>query len=161
MKHEHYFKNVKNYEYIDVYRVLKLFEVNDTCIQHAVKKLLVAGTRGTKPVEKDIQEVIESLIRWKTMCDEDDTRYNTHSMMNEVTNKKCGCSNSCESCDDSKTKLDGDVLYFTNTSNTMVDSINISEVEDIKTFDMLHNNHSNDWWKADGIQPLNINTIKL
>ena len=70
-KHKHYFKDVSNLEYIDIYRVLSLWEVNDPCIQHAVKKLLVAGNRGYKDVQKDIQEAIESLERWKEMQKED------------------------------------------------------------------------------------------
>ena len=66
--HNHYFKNVKGLDYIDVYRVLQLFSVTDPCIQHAIKKLLVAGGRGAgKSIEKDIQEAIDSLKRWQEM----------------------------------------------------------------------------------------------
>ncbi|WP_176767832.1 hypothetical protein [Nitrosospira sp. Nsp18] len=39
----------------------------DPCIQHAAKKLLVAGNRGAKDVGKDIQEAIDTLERWKEM----------------------------------------------------------------------------------------------
>lgn len=56
---------------IDVYRVLRLFDVSDPCIQHAVKKLLAAGKRGAKDAEKDIAEAIESLRRWQEMRQED------------------------------------------------------------------------------------------
>lgn len=70
-KHNHYFKNVKHLEYIDVYRVLDLFEVTNPSIQHAIKKLLVAGGRGTKDTNKDIQEAIDSLIRYQEMVSED------------------------------------------------------------------------------------------
>lgn len=67
-KHNHYHKPVKGLEFIDVYRVLQLFAVTDPCIQHAVKKLLVAGGRGAgKDVPKDIQESIDSLVRWQEM----------------------------------------------------------------------------------------------
>lgn len=66
--HNHYFKDVSKLKYIDVYRVLSLFNVTDPCIQHAVKKLLVAGGRGAgKDVSKDIQESIDSLVRWQEM----------------------------------------------------------------------------------------------
>lgn len=50
-KHSHYHKACP-YPSIDVYRVLELFKVTDPCIQHAVKKLLVAGggvARRTSP----------------------------------------------------------------------------------------------------------------
>lgn len=47
-KHPHYHKDVSNLQTVDVYRVLALFNVTDPCIQHAVKKLLVAGGRGAE-----------------------------------------------------------------------------------------------------------------
>lgn len=70
-KHSHYFKDVARYETIDVYRVLQLFAVTDPCIQHAVKKLLVAGGRGVKNLDKDVQEAIDSLNRFLQMRAED------------------------------------------------------------------------------------------
>lgn len=69
-KHSHYFKHCP-YEYVDVYRVLELFGVENPEIAHAVKKLLVAGGRGHKCIKKDIQEAIDSLERWKDMREED------------------------------------------------------------------------------------------
>ena len=70
-KHAHYFKDVSHLQMVDVYRVLNLFGVTDPCIGHAVKKLLVAGGRGTKPIDKDIAEAIISLQRWQQMRGED------------------------------------------------------------------------------------------
>ena len=71
-KHPHYHKDVRHLETIDVYRVLHLFNVTDPCIQHAVKKLLVAGGRGAgKDINKDIQEAIDSLQRFHEMRQED------------------------------------------------------------------------------------------
>lgn len=71
-KHPHYHKDVRHLEAIDVYRVLTLFNVTDPCIQHAVKKLLVAGGRGAgKDIGKDVQEAIDSLERFKEMRVED------------------------------------------------------------------------------------------
>jgi hypothetical protein len=52
---------------VDVYRVLLLFGVTDPCIQHAVKKLLVFGKRGTKDATQDVKEAIASLERWIEM----------------------------------------------------------------------------------------------
>lgn len=69
--YSHYFKDVSRLEVVDVYRVLELFRVVDPCIQHAVKKLLVAGGRGTKDLERDISEAIATLERWKEMRKED------------------------------------------------------------------------------------------
>lgn len=65
-KHSHYFKPCP-YASIDVYRVLSLFGVTDPCLQHAVKKLLVAGGRGHKDIGKDVQEAIDTLTRWQAM----------------------------------------------------------------------------------------------
>jgi hypothetical protein len=71
-RHSHYFKPVAGLEYVDVYRVLALFEVTDPCLQHAVKKLLVAGGRGVKDQAKDIAEAIDTLTRWQEMRAEDE-----------------------------------------------------------------------------------------
>ena len=70
-KHSHYFKPTPFAE-ADVYRVLRMFAVTDPCIQHAAKKLLVAGGRGAgKDIARDIQEAIDTLVRWQEMNAED------------------------------------------------------------------------------------------
>lgn len=67
-KHSHYFKDVAALQHVDVYRVLALFAVTDPCLQHAVKKLLVAGGRGGgKDITRDIGEAIDTLKRWQEM----------------------------------------------------------------------------------------------
>lgn len=72
-KHSHYYKDVTCLESVDIYRVLTLFNVTDPCIQHAVKKLLVAGGRGAgKDIRVDIQESIDSLKRWQEMREEEE-----------------------------------------------------------------------------------------
>lgn len=71
-KHSHYCRDVSSLQTLDVYRVLKLFNVTDPCLQHAVKKLLVAGGRGAgKDIDRDIQEAIDTLVRWQDMRHED------------------------------------------------------------------------------------------
>lgn len=70
-KHSHYHKDVSHLESIDVYRVLDLFEVTDPCIQHAIKKLICAGKRGVKDIEKDYREAIDSVNRALQMIEED------------------------------------------------------------------------------------------
>ena len=69
--HNHYFKPCP-YDTVDVYRVINIFGVSDPCIQHALKKLLCSGVRGYKDQSKDIQDVIDTLERWKQMREEDD-----------------------------------------------------------------------------------------
>lgn len=71
-RHNHYFKDVSLLDFVDVYRVLLLFNVTDPCLQHSIKKLLVAGGRGAgKSIDKDIQEAIDSLRRWQEMRTEE------------------------------------------------------------------------------------------
>jgi len=71
-KHNHYFKEVNHLNTVDVYRVLELFNVTDPCLQHAIKKLLVAGGRGAgKCINQDIQEAIDTLTRWQEMRSEE------------------------------------------------------------------------------------------
>ena len=62
-KHRHYFKDVSNIDEIDVYAVLKLFEVTDPCLQHIVKKALCAGKRGHKDMMEDLQNIVDTAIR--------------------------------------------------------------------------------------------------
>ena len=65
-KHSHYFKDVRHLDYIDVYQVCKLFEVEDPshCAQHSIKKLLMSGKRGAKDKMKDIIEARDTLNRY-------------------------------------------------------------------------------------------------
>ena len=67
-------KYLRSYPYgtIDIYRVLQVYEVTDPCLQHAIKKLLCAGKRGYKEVEKDIQEAQQCLTRWVEMRREEE-----------------------------------------------------------------------------------------
>lgn len=71
--HSHYKKDVSHLQMVDVYRVLKLFEVTNPAIQHAIKKLLVAGGRGAgKDIECDLREAGDSINRALQMIAEDD-----------------------------------------------------------------------------------------
>jgi len=74
MNHQHYTKDVSNLQTIDVYRVLDLYKVTSPPLQHAIKKLLCAGMRGAKDEARDIQEAIDSLVRWQTMRVEDESK---------------------------------------------------------------------------------------
>jgi len=48
---------------VDVYDVLNAFHVTDPTIAHAVKKLLVAGQRGSKDEVQDLTEARQSIDR--------------------------------------------------------------------------------------------------
>lgn len=69
--HSHYFKDVSHLKEIDVYRVLKLFNVTDPCLQHAAKKILCAGLRGQKDIYRDVKEAGDSITRFLAMYAED------------------------------------------------------------------------------------------
>jgi len=70
-QHSHYFKDVTHYDHVDIYRILRLYDVTDPCIAHAIKKLLVAGGRGAKDTEKDVKEAADSCLRYLEMVKED------------------------------------------------------------------------------------------
>lgn len=48
---------------VDVYDVLRAFEVTSPPIQHAIKKLLMPGNRGHKDQLQDVQEALQSIQR--------------------------------------------------------------------------------------------------
>ena len=59
--------DVSDLQEADIYEIHNRFKIDDPsgCIQHASKKLLLAGKRtGGKPKHKDIQEAIDTLNRW-------------------------------------------------------------------------------------------------
>jgi len=64
-KHNHYYKDVSKLNVIDVYGVCWKFKVQDDsgCIQHAVKKLLLSGGRGSKDRLTDLNEAVDTLNR--------------------------------------------------------------------------------------------------
>ena len=66
VKHAHYKRNVKHLDYIDVYRIIDLYELHDPCFQHALKKILVPGARGHKDLIKDINDRRRNILfeRW-------------------------------------------------------------------------------------------------
>lgn len=57
--------------HIDVYRVLKLFNITEPGAQHAIKKLMFAGQRGHKDVILDYKEAVQAIERTIQMLEED------------------------------------------------------------------------------------------
>jgi hypothetical protein len=49
--------------YIDVYDVLKAFDVRCPALQHLIKKALNVGVRGHKDHTTDLQDIMDSSIR--------------------------------------------------------------------------------------------------
>lgn len=69
--HSHYYKDVSNIDTLDVYRLIKLFEVTDPCAQHILKKCLVQGGRGAKDAKADMENIRDTANRWLDMHKED------------------------------------------------------------------------------------------
>lgn len=67
-KNDKYDKLVKskvgpNYVTIDVYEVLKAWQVTNPALQHLIKKALQAGDRGHKTLAQDMDDIVASAIR--------------------------------------------------------------------------------------------------
>jgi hypothetical protein len=69
-KHGHYYKACP-FDEIDFYRIVLLYGIADPCVQHALKKLLVVGGRGSKDADRDVQDIIDTMERWKEMREEE------------------------------------------------------------------------------------------
>jgi hypothetical protein len=48
---------------VDVYDVLKAFQVTDPALQHLIKKALCVGLRGHKSKSEDLQDILDSAAR--------------------------------------------------------------------------------------------------
>lgn len=70
--HSHYKRDVSKLDYIDVYRIIDLYQLHDPCFQHALKKILVPGERGHKDLKNDIQDIIDTMRRKQEMMREDE-----------------------------------------------------------------------------------------
>ena len=70
--HSHYFRYVGGLEYIDYYRLADLYAINHPCQAHVFKKIICTGERGHKELQHDIQDMIDTLERWKDMIQEDE-----------------------------------------------------------------------------------------
>lgn len=62
-KYERKYKGIT----LDVYDVLKAFNVTCPAMQHAIKKMLCTGLRGHKDFQQDADEAIQSIYRAKEL----------------------------------------------------------------------------------------------
>ena len=56
---------------VDVYDVLKAFDVTCPALQHLIKKALCAGLRGHKNREQDLRDIVDSALRAQFINDEE------------------------------------------------------------------------------------------
>jgi hypothetical protein len=71
MKHSHYYRTFAGRK-LDFYKIAELFGPWHPAQEHALKKLMFAGVRGSKNLKQDIQEAVESIARWYEMLEEDE-----------------------------------------------------------------------------------------
>lgn len=77
---------------IDVYDVLKAFDVTDPALQHLIKKALCAGLRGHKNKEQDLIDIKDSAVRALELYHDDNRSAEGQSEVPGV----CGCSDNTE-----------------------------------------------------------------
>ena len=61
-----YTRTIKGVE-VDVYDVIKAWEVKNPALQHLIKKALQPGARGHKTLEQDLDDIIASAKRAKEL----------------------------------------------------------------------------------------------
>jgi len=54
----------RGYVELDLYRVARLWSLEDPALFQAFKKTLCAGKRGGKPIQQDVKEAKDALERW-------------------------------------------------------------------------------------------------
>ena len=66
-----YNRELKQGVFVDVYDVLKAFDVTNPALQHLIKKALACGNRGHKDLMTDHQDIIDSAVRAKQLAESD------------------------------------------------------------------------------------------
>lgn len=69
-KRNKYMREVKKGVWVDVYDVLRAWEVTDPCLQHLLKKALAGGQRGHKDLGEDLRDILASAKRAVEMHEE-------------------------------------------------------------------------------------------
>ncbi|HID7510290.1 TPA: hypothetical protein ACXHW4_004189 [Enterobacter hormaechei] len=63
MSNNKYQREIKPGVFVDVYDVLKAWDVRNPALQHLVKKALAVGQRGHKDAAEDLQDIVDSAVR--------------------------------------------------------------------------------------------------
>lgn len=58
-----YQREIKPGVFVDVYDVLKAWDVRNPALQHLIKKALAVGQRGHKDAAEDLQDIVDSAVR--------------------------------------------------------------------------------------------------
>jgi hypothetical protein len=65
-----YMREVKPGVWVDVYDVIRAWNVVDPCLQHLLKKALASGQRGHKDLKEDLDDILASAKRAVEMHEE-------------------------------------------------------------------------------------------
>jgi hypothetical protein len=65
-----YSREIKQGVFVDVYDVLRAFNVTDPCLSHLTKKALAGGQRGHKDLGEDLRDILASAKRAVEMYEE-------------------------------------------------------------------------------------------
>ena len=68
-KRSKYHREIKPGVFVDVYDVLKAFDVRNPALQHLLKKALAAGQRGHKDLAQDMDDIVASAIRARELAE--------------------------------------------------------------------------------------------
>jgi hypothetical protein len=139
MKYSHYYKTLPCLT-VDVYRVLHAFDVTDPCLQHAAKKIMVAGGRGAKDAKKDVEEAIDSLVRWLEMRREESGE---NMQGNNLSVSICDSMNLADSF--LKDIRASELAYAENQHKTLW-----TEADEERMRVVVHNGNDGEVYKQDG-----------
>ena len=62
-----YHREIKPGVFVDVYDVLKAWDVKNPALQHLIKKALQPGERGHKDLQQDLDDIVASALRAKEL----------------------------------------------------------------------------------------------
>ncbi len=98
MSNNKYQREIKPGVFIDVYDVLKAWDVRNPALQHLVKKALAVGQRGHKDAAEDLQDIVDSAVRAREL-DAPSATPCTHLWAQNLGGTKLTCAVCSESRD--------------------------------------------------------------
>ncbi len=91
-----YQREIKPGVFVDVYDVLKAWDVRNPALQHLVKKALAVGQRGHKDAAEDLQDIVDSAVRAQELDSPSATRECDHIWSSTLGGDKIVYK--CEKC---------------------------------------------------------------
>ena len=89
-----YNRNIKGVT-VDVYDVLKAFNVTCPALQHLIKKALCAGLRGHKNRTQDLQDIVDSALRAQCLDKDDAVQRQQEDLIAEAEQLAKGSGFNC------------------------------------------------------------------